>query len=127
MALPGCGFQRRNRHPALSPTVSISAFVRLKVDGEGVGDLGGEAIRDRFVEARTIGVHGQGGAPAGPIRFFLPALFGDFRHRHFGEPVRSLHIARNDRGGGMTEKPKRDPGASERLPGCAPMFAVFIV
>jgi hypothetical protein len=39
---------------------------RLQVDGDVVGDLGREAIRDRFVEARTIGGHGQGVEPCWP-------------------------------------------------------------
>jgi len=48
---------------------------RLQVDGDVVGDLGGEAIRDRFTEAQAIGIHRQGVASAGPIRLFLPPLF----------------------------------------------------
>jgi hypothetical protein len=44
-------------------------------------------------------------------RLFLPPLLVDFRDRHFVGLARSLHIARNDRGGGnSTEKPERDPG-----------------
>jgi hypothetical protein len=53
----------------------LFAFTVLQVDGEVVGDLGGETIRDRFAEARTIGFHGQGVEPVGPIRLFLPPLF----------------------------------------------------
>jgi len=110
---PGIGPQA-GRNERLT---DLFALAVLQVNGEVVGDLGREAIHDRLIEARTIGVrHWQVIEPVRPLRLFLPALFVDFRDRHLGEPVRSLHIARSGLGGrgegGLAEKRKASPRGS---------------
>jgi hypothetical protein len=78
-ATPG-PFLTGKRRPPAEPTPAALAdrqhqrLRRLQVDGDVVGDLGGKTNRSRFVEARTVDIHGQVVVPAGSIRLFLPAL-----------------------------------------------------